>query len=196
MFSLLVAACLTSVAAQAVPYYDPRLTVGDNNVGPHVCSPFSQIIVSALSSPEALTDRGLYNYGNALGYADDCLGMHLGGPQAANLGDGNGYVNQTQMLREDFGSTPIGTCLETLIGGNHYRVFRQNGSEANSGALFFAASKEDDEVVAKATGGVVSFSSVDYTTTVEYVSGLLPPGAAGINHNISIDGQTAILTIS
>jgi hypothetical protein len=80
MFSLLVAACLTSVAAQAVPYYDPRLTggsmltfqnepinVGDNNVVLHVCSPFSQIIVSALSSPEALTDRGLYNYGNALG---------------------------------------------------------------------------------------------------------------------------------
>ncbi|KAJ7349321.1 hypothetical protein DFH08DRAFT_999102 [Mycena albidolilacea] len=209
MFSLLVAACLTSVAAQAVPYYDPRLTGGSMLTFQN--EPIN-IIVSALSSPEALTDRGLYNYGNALGYADDCLGMHLGGPQAANLGDGNGYVNQTQMLREDFGSTPIGTCLETLIGGNHYRVFRQNGSKANSGALFLAASKEDmveknnifpdgynigrDEVVAKATGGVVSFSSVDYTTTVEYVSGLLPPGAAGINHNISIDGQTAILTIS
>jgi hypothetical protein len=29
---------------------------------------------------------------------DDCLGIHLGGPQASNLGDGNGLVNQTQMM--------------------------------------------------------------------------------------------------
>ncbi|KAJ7208173.1 hypothetical protein B0H12DRAFT_431164 [Mycena haematopus] len=212
MLSLVVlpfAACLTSVAGQAAQYYNPTLTGG--SMLTFQDEPIN-IIVSALSSPEALTDRGLVNYGNALGYADDCLGIHLGGPQAANLGDGNGYVNQTQMMREDYGM-PIGTCLETLIGGNHYRVFRQNGSLANSGALFLAASREDpiteqhnivpngynigrDQVVATATAGVVSFSGVDYTTTVEYVSGLLPPGAAGINHNISIDGVTAILTVT
>lgn len=48
-------------------FQNEPINVGDNNVVLHVCSPFSQIIVSALSSPEALTDRGLYNYGNALG---------------------------------------------------------------------------------------------------------------------------------
>ncbi|KAF8184990.1 hypothetical protein K438DRAFT_1598105 [Mycena galopus ATCC 62051] len=212
MFSLVVlpiAACLTSVAGQTVQYYDPTLTGG--SMLTFQDEPIN-IIVSALSSPDALTDRGLINYGNALGYADDCLGIHLGGPQAADLGDGNGWVNQTQMMREDYG-IPIGTCLETLIGGNHYRVFRQNGSLADSGALFLAASKEDpiaeahdivangsvasrDQVVATATAGVVSFSGVDYTTTAEYVSGLLAPGSAGINHNISQDGMTAILTVS
>ncbi|KAJ7702412.1 hypothetical protein B0H17DRAFT_923358, partial [Mycena rosella] len=206
-----LAACLTSAAAaQAVPYYDPRLTGGSMLTLQN--EPLNMII-SGLSSPDVLTIRGIVNFGNALGYGDDCLGIHLGGPQAANLGDGNGLVNQTQMMREDYGNTPIGTCLETLMGGNHYRVFPQNGSKANSGALFLAASKEDpiteqhnivpngydigrDQVVSDATGGIVSFSGVDYTTTVEYVSGLLTPGAEGINHNISIDGRTAILTVT
>jgi hypothetical protein len=64
--------------------------------------------------------------------------MHQGGPQAANLGDGNGPVNQTTELRQDFGNAGLGTCLETLIGGNHLRVYRQNGTLANSGALFLA----------------------------------------------------------
>ncbi|KAJ7074359.1 meiotically up-regulated gene family-domain-containing protein [Mycena amicta] len=204
-----VAAGFGLVAGAQVAYYDPSLTGGSMLTFQN--EPLN-IIVSALSSPEALTDRGLVNYGNALGYADDCLGIHLGGPQAANLGDGNNWVNQTQMMREDYG-LPIGTCLETLIGGNHYRVFRQNGTAANSGALFLAASKEDpiteqhnivpngynigrDQVVAAATSGVVSFNGVDYTTTVEYVTGLLPPGANGINHNISVDGVTAVLTVT
>lgn len=58
-------------------------------------------------------------------------------------------------LREDYGDPLLGTCDETLIGGNHFRygfccslaimvlissssVFRQNGAEADSGALFLA----------------------------------------------------------
>ncbi|KAJ7470387.1 hypothetical protein FB451DRAFT_1351999 [Mycena latifolia] len=226
LIAVQLAAFLTTAAAQAT-YYDPRLTGG--SMLTFQAEPLN-IIVSGLSSPEALTPRGIVNFGNALGYGDDCFGIHLGGPQAANLGDGNGFVNQTQMMREDYGSVAIGTCLETLMGGNHYRVFRQNGSQADSGALFLAASKEDpiteqhnivsdgydigrwvlissvaarqlivlfsDQVVAEATGGVISFSGVDYTTTVEYVTGLLTPGAEGINHNISIDGRTAILTIT
>ncbi|KAJ7078656.1 hypothetical protein C8R44DRAFT_825183 [Mycena epipterygia] len=210
LVALQLAIYLTFVAGQTVPYYDPRLAGGSMLTLQN--EPLN-IIVSALSSPAALTLRGIVNYGNALGYGDDCLGIHLGGPQAADLGDGNGMVNQTQMMREDYGNTPIGTCLETLIGGNHYRVFRQNGSLADSGALFLAASREEtiaeehnivpdgynigrDQVVATATGSIVSFSGVDYRTTVEYVSGLLPPGAQGINHNISIDGVTAILTVT
>ncbi|KAJ7929325.1 hypothetical protein B0H13DRAFT_2228609 [Mycena leptocephala] len=164
LVALPIAAYVTSVAG-AVPYYDPRLTGGSMLTFQN--EPLN-IIVSALSSPEALTDRGLVNFGNALGYGDDCLGIHLGGPQASNLGDGNGLVNQTQMMREDYGSVAIGTCLETLMGGNHYRVFRQNGSLANSG----------------------HFSWQD--TTVEWVSGLLPPGANGINHSESDTCMTVV----
>ena len=46
------------------------------------------------------------------------LGMHRGTPQSANLGDGNGWVNEHV---EPHQSDPIlGTGLETLIGGKHF----------------------------------------------------------------------------
>ena len=87
------------------------------------------------------------------------LGLHRGSPQSANLGDGNGWVNEHVELRQRY---PIlGTLLETLLGGKHFRlvhqlltrrlsstfnlhvrVFRQNGPKANSGALFLSSSKE------------------------------------------------------
>ena len=51
----------------------------------------------------------------------ECLGLHLGAPQTANLGDGNGSLNQTIEFREDFGNDFLGTCLESLLGGNHFR---------------------------------------------------------------------------
>lgn len=100
--------------------------------------------------------------------SEECFGIHLGAPQSANLGDGNGFVNQTIELRQDFGSAGLGTCLETLVGGNHFRwvqlilcagcflgpslcqfisqiqlhptrVYRQNGSLEDTGALFLAS---------------------------------------------------------
>ncbi|KAG5716329.1 hypothetical protein E4T56_gene10709 [Termitomyces sp. T112] len=113
-----------------------------------------QIIISGLSSPNVLTDDGIVNFARAIGLyvpqemsgmdtamtfsSTECLGIHLGAPQSANLGDGNGFVNQTIELRQDYGDPEAGTCLESLVGGNHFRVFRQNGPTANSGALFLA----------------------------------------------------------
>ena len=55
------------------------------------------------------------------GSSEECFGIHLGTPFSADLGDGNGWVNQTIELRQDYGSPSIGTCLESLIGGNHFR---------------------------------------------------------------------------
>jgi len=37
-------------------------------------------------------------------------------------------VNQTILIRENFGDTVLGTCKESIDGGEHYRVWRQNGS--------------------------------------------------------------------
>ena len=68
----------------------------------------------------------------------ECFGAHRGDPQTANLGDGNGSVNQTMELRWDYGNPDVGTCWESLVGGNHLRLFRQNGPTANTGALFLA----------------------------------------------------------
>ncbi|EPS99876.1 hypothetical protein FOMPIDRAFT_1016805 [Fomitopsis schrenkii] len=170
------------------------------------------VIISGLSSPDVLTLDGAINYARAIGFSTECLGLHLGNPQAADLGDGNGYVNQTILLREDYGDASVGTCLESAIGGNHFRIYVQNGTEAGSGALFLATSKEymsttghhivadgydigRDELVSWAVG-TTSYEDVTYSTTAENITGLLPVGTAGVNHNISIDGIVALLTVT
>ena len=53
--------------------------------------------------------------------SQECLGFHLGAPQTANLGDGNGSKNQIVELRQDFGNDILGSCLESIFGGNHFR---------------------------------------------------------------------------
>lgn len=65
-------------------------------------------------------------------------GIHIGTPQTANLGDGNGPQNEIKVMRQDFGVPAIGTGVESLTGGNHFRYWRQNGPKANTGALFLA----------------------------------------------------------
>lgn len=73
--------------------------------------------------------------------ARSCLGgfgLDLDGEGTANLGDGRGSANQTGIMRDDYGYPLLGSCIETLLGGNHFRYFVQMGS----GAYFLAASVE------------------------------------------------------
>jgi len=168
------------------------------------------VIISGLSSPEVLTDAGFFNFARAIGYDREFLGLHRGSPQSANLGDGNGWVNEHVELRQSY---PIlGTALETLIGGKHFRVFRQNGPLANSGALFLSSSKEmnltqhhniipdgyniNRDAIASAAIGKTSHNGVTYFTRVRDVVGLLEPGVKGVNHNISQDGIVVLLTVT
>ncbi|KAF8920019.1 hypothetical protein CPB85DRAFT_1373235 [Mucidula mucida] len=158
------------------------------------------VIISGLSSPAVLTDSGIVNFAQAIGFSTDCFGIHLGDPQSANLGDGHGFVNQTIELRQDFGDPDLGTCLESLIGGNLFRVFRQNGPSANSGALFLAVSLEEDldqnhsispdgynggrdQLVSNAVG-THAFNGVTYSTVARQITG------------ISIDGMVTLLTVT
>ena len=71
-----------------------------------------------------------------------------------------------------------------------------------------------DGVVSAATRGTTTYKQKSYTSTVEYVTGLLTPGSEGmlihgygcplhrlilflgINHGISIDGRIAVLTVT
>ena len=93
----------------------------------------------------------------SIGFAGECLGQHSGSDQAANLGDGHGYrasvsflpssaphqpflrvkkkVNETAVIRWDYGDPTLGTCKETVEGGNHFRYWTQTGSEADRCAL-------------------------------------------------------------
>ncbi|KAI0330131.1 hypothetical protein GY45DRAFT_1251395 [Cubamyces sp. BRFM 1775] len=170
------------------------------------------VIISGLSSPALLNEDGLLNYARAIGFSTECLGIHLGNLFSANLGDGHGAVNQTAELRQDYGHSTVGTCLESLIGGNHFRVYFQNGPSANSGAAFLAVSKEEpasdnhnivpdgydvgrNELVESAIG-TTSFDGVTYSTTAQNVTGLLPVGSNGVNHGIAIDGIVTVLTVT
>jgi len=181
-------------------------------VSPGLGEPMN-VIISGLSSAGVLTDDGFLNWAQSVQMSFECLDLHLGGPQAANLGDGNGPVNQTMELRQDFGNAALGTCLESLIGGNHLRMFRQNGTLADSGALFLAVSKEEDLeeqhtivpdgydigrdllVAAATASGGTSFGGVSYQATSQNITGLLQPGSTGVNHGIAVDGIVVLLTI-
>jgi len=197
---------------QAVAFYNPTHGGGsmlDNAV--YGGEPLN-VIISGLSSPGVLTDHGIINYARAIGFSTECFNIHLGTPQTANLGDGNGWVNQSIELRQDYGSAGGGTCLESAIGGNHFRVWHQNGLDANTGALFLAVSKEEpvtehhdiipdgynigrDSLVASAVGKS-RHKGVRYLTVAQNLTGLLAPGSEGINHGIAQDGITALLTVT
>ncbi|KAJ3731512.1 hypothetical protein DFJ43DRAFT_416170 [Lentinula guzmanii] len=196
-----------------VDFFNPTANGGSmlDDAGNGLGEPLN-VIVSGLSSPEVLTESGFENYAKAIGFSTECLGIHIGGPQSANLGDGNGFVNQTVELRQDYGNPDVGTCLESLIGGNHLRLFIQNGPEQDSGALFLAVSKEEnvsqghtivpdgydigrDELSAAAIG-TTSFGGVTYSTTATNLTDLLAAGSAGVNHDIATDGITTLLTVT
>ncbi|TKA53691.1 hypothetical protein B0A53_03733 [Rhodotorula sp. CCFEE 5036] len=114
------------------------------------------------------------------------------------------YISATRKKR-------ISEMAKTLTGGNHFRAYKQNGTDANSGAWFLAASKEvdlrgkhkiahngynigRDLIVEKATSGS-SYLNRRYEARVDWVEGLLPPGNEGMAHGISQDGRVAVLTV-
>ncbi|GAA5958376.1 hypothetical protein JCM21900_000894 [Sporobolomyces salmonicolor] len=204
-------------------YYNPTdnggswLTLAQNTYPAGLGEPIN-LVVSADSDRLLMTDEGFFDYAESLQFSGECLGQTGGDRQAANLGDGNGEHNQTTLLRFNYGDPTLGTCYETINGGSHFRVWRQNGTEANSGAWFLAASVEQnltlqhgivddgydrgrDTVVqaAIAPGGTKSpLTNRTFTTTVSNASG---PGYYAnistdqINHGIATDGIVAILTV-
>jgi hypothetical protein len=194
-----------------VAYYDPTTRGGSMliNAGDGYGEPMN-VIISGLSSPAVLTLHGAINFARAIGFSEECFGLHLGGYMSADLGDGNGWVNQTIELRQDYAIG--GTCLESLIGGNHFRIFVQNGTAADSGALFLAVSREEpltenhdvvpdgydigrNQLVSAAVGKTW-FNGVKYHTTARNVTGLLAAGVDGINHGIAQDGIVTLLTVT
>ncbi|KDQ56202.1 hypothetical protein JAAARDRAFT_208376 [Jaapia argillacea MUCL 33604] len=195
----------------AKPYYPPYVGGGSQLTNAGYGGEPLNVIISGTSSSQVLTNDGIVNYARAIGFSTEFLGIHLGAPQLANLGDGNGWAPQVVELRQDYGCVAIGTGIETLIGGNHFRIWRQNGSSANSGALFLAVSQEEDveqghnivpdgynigrNKLMAAAVGVHEYGGVVYTTAAEQIPGLLPAGAAGVNHGIAQDGVVVLLTV-
>jgi len=222
----------------SIGFFDPTSNGGQfltqvNGTSPPAGEPINAII-SANSDKAVLNDTetngGLRNYFLSFRFSAECLGQHAGAPQAADLGDGNGFKNETAVIRLDYGNPALGSCEETVEGGNHFRYWIQNGPSADSKAVFMATSYEQpiamghnivpngydfgrDWLVGNATAqstiintssltagatftGKTSFDGYTYQTSVQYVSGLLPVGSKGINHDIIIDGLVAVMDVS
>ncbi|KAF9564129.1 hypothetical protein CPC08DRAFT_631721 [Agrocybe pediades] len=132
-------------------YYSPlaaggsMLTLAQNTWPVGQGEPLNAII-SGNSDERVLQDKeedgGLRNYFLSFGFAGECLGQHVGDHQAADLGDGRGFHNETAVIRWNYGDPQLGTCKETIQGGNHFRYWVQDGPSANSGAIFMATSYE------------------------------------------------------
>ncbi|KAK7022105.1 hypothetical protein R3P38DRAFT_2959395 [Favolaschia claudopus] len=102
------------------------------------------VIISGNSDPFVLTDEGFIAYVASIGYARECMGLHRGHIHLANLGDGDGRKPEALLFRQHFRMPGWGSCWESIAGGHHFRAWRQNGTEGNSGAWFLGASKEED----------------------------------------------------
>ncbi|GAC96769.1 hypothetical protein PHSY_004353 [Pseudozyma hubeiensis SY62] len=197
-------------------WIDPRTYGGSmlDLVGNGLREPIN-VIISGKSDKHVLSDLGLKDYIRTIGFSFECLNLHMGNLQRADLGDGKGWIPEMFEYRETgFPGAPgrwVGACWESLYGGNHFRVWKQNGTMANTGAWFLAVSKEKnlkyhhtidrdgynvgrDLLVAAAERGG-KWNNVYYKADVEWVDGLLEAGRHGINHNIGQDGRTAVLTV-
>lgn len=168
------------------------------------------VIISNLSDPFVLTEEGFRWYYKSIGFSEECLGLHYGNVHDADLGDGDGRKPEYILARQHY-FPRWGTCWESLIGGNHFRAWQQNGTEANSGAWFLGVSKEQDStkhhmivpdgynigrdllVQSAIAGG--TWKGISWRADVEWREGLLEPGYRGINHAIAQDGYVAILTV-
>jgi len=192
-------------------WYNPNLGGGQmlDFTLPKLGEPIN-VIISGLSDTTVLSHQGLHRYAKSIGFSEECLGMHIGNLHEADLGDGDGRKYEQFLARQHY--FPVwGTCWESLYGGNHFRAWKQNGTEANTGAWFLAASKEkyvgkhheiDDDGYNRGRDFIVEHAvaggrhkNMWWQADVEWKEGLLEPGWEGVNHNISQDGLVAILTV-
>ncbi|KIK69788.1 hypothetical protein GYMLUDRAFT_212647 [Collybiopsis luxurians FD-317 M1] len=201
-------------------WVDPRILGGRlldaSFTTPHEGEPLN-VIISGKSDPYVLSESGFSDYARSLGFSSECLGVHVGHIHQANLGDGNERRDEQILARQYYFMGPagpiFGTCWESLAGGNHFRAWKQNGTQADSGAWFLGVSKEQhakknhmivpngynigrDFVVEQAVSSPTHWNSLWWRAEVEWVEGLLEPGSVGVNHGIEQDGLVAVLTVS
>ncbi|KAK0553640.1 hypothetical protein OC845_001112 [Tilletia horrida] len=172
------------------------------------------VIISSNSDPFVLTPRGFLEWASSIQLLPNAciIRENLGGSQQADLGDGNGKKNQTDVLRYSYFTD--NTCMESINGGNHARYWRQNGSQQDTGAYFLAASVElpiaqnhdivsngydlgRDYIAGNATrsNGTLSIGGYVFQATSTNAALLSGVSTSDINHNIATDGNVAVLTV-
>ncbi|KAE8224090.1 hypothetical protein CF319_g2962 [Tilletia indica] len=205
-FTLATFASAVSIQPRQATYIDPK-SFGGSSLGYFSGNPNGEplnIIVTGIGSADTFSA-----WYKAIGYGKECLGLHSGGAMQAFI-DSRGLRDQEGEIRFAYGEDPDaeGSCLESAIGGSHFRFWQQQGTQA----WFLAASREKnvfdhhdivpdgydinrDDIVKAATQSS-SYKGKNFIASVSYVSGLLPSGSDGINHGIAIDGQTAVLSVT
>lgn len=186
------------------------------------------VIISGESSSDMLHPEGFLVWATALGFGVSCLGQGDDeGFMYTNLGRENPNVRQGSLsgnngvLRWNYGLPSVGTCRETIEGGNHFRWFMQHTRRAGT-AIFLAASLEQglnkahsiaangynlgrDSVVELATQpGGIEWMGNRFNATVRWIEAgrLLNATSHNINHpdvappnGTAIDGRVAVLYV-
>lgn len=176
------------------------------------------VIVSSKSSPEVLTPEGFLLWATSIQFGVSCLGQgDENSFQYANLGKRNERVRQGSasgnngVLRWNYGNPSVGTCQETIVGGDHFRWYMQETVEHGT-AIFLAVSNElplskghmvdkdgynggRDHLlsVALAPGGT-NWGGHFYNATIKWVEAgvLLNATSKNINHpEVAVDGKPA-----
>lgn len=204
----LVALAASFVAAGGEQYASPSSHGG--KILTNQSEPLN-VIISGTSDPAVLSPDGFAAYVSSLKFDPDSFAGQSSNndAQQANLGDGNGWMNQTGLYRK----TPA--LMEVLQGGNHFRYWVQNGKKANTGAIFIAASIEmglkqhhnivpngydlgRDQLVGNATQAPTHSNTTEYTTKLLSMDTSLMQGVSknDLNHKIATDGKVAVLEIT
>ncbi|KAE8219138.1 hypothetical protein CF326_g9017 [Tilletia indica] len=213
-----MASLITRQSNSATGYADPtqgggRFLTYLPNSASTVGEPIN-IVISNASDRFVLTSKGFLEWASSVQLIPNACVVrdNLGGSQQADLGDGNGRKNQTDVLRHSYFTD--NTCKETIQGGNHARYWRQNGTSADSRAWFLAASVEmplaqshkvvsdgydlgRDWIIGNATmsNGTLSTGGYVFQATSTNAAMLQSVSQSDINHDIAIDGNVAVITV-
>lgn len=218
LVAIAVVASAGTIKRRSAAYYDPN--TGATNMKAYVVGGTAyepvNVIVSGLSAGQVSNSNdaikgGILSWLQAINFDKECLGLHAGDYQGFDSGDGRGFVNQTFIYRESYSDpSGLGSCTESLIGGQHVRGYYQT----TSGAWFLGASQEEsaanshtivpngydlgrDYVAKNALVGGTGFDGCVYgSATVQDITGLVSANdGSGYNHDIGTDGIVKLITV-
>lgn len=107
-------------------------------------------------------------------------------------------VNETAVIRNDYGDPTLGTCKETVQGGNHFRYWIQSGSSANRYFFYMSPSVSLDVahlLISLQSGAVFMAVSYELPEQCEHVVTRFPlicthltNSSAKVGHDIIFNG--------
>ncbi|KAF7364755.1 hypothetical protein MVEN_00345400 [Mycena venus] len=141
------------------------------------------IIISGNSDPIVLADNedqgGFRKFFLGVGFASGCLGQHEGAPQTADLGEENGYLNESSELRWDYGDPSLGAERQGHdIVVNGYNLGRDWLIGNITESPINTASLPNTSTFT----GTTSYAGYTYSSAISHVSGLLANSSVGMNH--------------